>query len=296
LIGRIEDSGWMNVLRTPPATPKSADLLTLHRRFWLNRLWDIPCALWNYVARKLRLFLDNVTMFIALTEFMQGRLVAAGHPAERIVVVPNMANATPAEHDCRLGEYVGYVGRVSPEKGLPLLMAAARMCPHVEFKAAGSVGGMTHLVDGAPPNLEFVGQLRKAALEDFYTRSCIIVLPSTWFEGFPMVLAEAMLRGKPIVCSRIGGLPEIVDDGVTGLLFEPGNVEELAEKVRCLWDSPDLCRKMGQAGREKALREYSPDRYYERLMHVYQKAIALGRALPYIRSDSDLQERTLRSG
>ena len=89
-----------------------------------------------------------------------------------------------------------------------------------------------------------------------------------------MILVEAMLHGKAIVCSRIGGLPEIVEEGKTGLLFEPGNAEELAEKIRYLWERPKLCAKMGDAGREKALREYSQERYYEQLMDCYKKAIA----------------------
>ena len=104
----------------------------------------------------------------------------------------------------------------------------------------------------------------------------MIVLPSVCYETFGLCLAEAGVQGKPVICSRIGGLPEIVDDGATGLLFEPGNAEDLAEKIRYLWDRPDLCRKMGQAGREKALREYSPEKYYKRLMSVYEKAISLG--------------------
>ena len=85
-----------------------------------------------------------------------------------------------------------------------------------------------------------------------------------------------MLWGKPVVCSRIGGLPEIVDDGVTGLLFEPKNVTDLASKLRQVWESPYLCHKMGQAGREKVLRDYSPDQYYQRLMAVYDRAIRIG--------------------
>ena len=62
-----------------------------------------------------------------------------------------------------------------------------------------------------------------------------------------MILLEAMLTAKPVIASRIGGIPEIVDDGVTGLLFEPGDSKGLSEKIRYLWDRPDLCRKMGQA-------------------------------------------------
>lgn len=126
----------------------------------------------------------------------------------------------------------------------------------------------------APANLEFIGY--RDELSSFYANARIIVLPSICFEGFPGVIAEAMLHAKPVVCSRIGGLPEIVDDGVTGLLSEPGNAEDLAGKIRYLWDRPALCREMGQAGREKVLREYSPEKYYERLMAVYEQAIALG--------------------
>jgi glycosyltransferase involved in cell wall biosynthesis len=87
-----------------------------------------------------------------------------------------------------------------------------------------------------------------------------------------------MSHGLPVIASRIGGLQEIVEDGVAGFLFEPGNAEDLAEKMKRLWDNPDLCRQMGRAGREKAIREYSEDVYYERLMAVYQKAISLNKA------------------
>jgi len=236
---------------------------------------SIGYALRNYVARKRRLFLDNVTVYAALTEFQRQRLIAAGFPGDRIEVIPNMAAPVETDAGTRLGDYVGYVGRISPEKGLPVLMAAARKCPDTVFKAAGSYDRMPDLPSQAPPNFEFLGHLNAEALGEFYRECRIVVLPSTCFEGFPGVLAEAMLHAKPVVCSRIGGLPEIVDDGMTGMLFEPGNAEELAEKIRFLWEQPDLCCKMGQAGREKALREYSPDRYYERLMAVYRRAISL---------------------
>ena len=85
------------------------------------------------------------------------------------------------------------------------------------------------------------------------------------------------MQGKPAIASRIGGIPEIVDDGVTGLLFEPGNADDLAQRIRHLWDNPQLVKKMGQAGREKALSQYSPDKYYERLMSIYEKAINISK-------------------
>ena len=79
----------------------------------------------------------------------------------------------------------------------------------------------------------------------------------------------------PVIASRIGGLPELVDDGVTGLLFEPGNVSELTDRIRQLWQEPALCRQMGQAAFGKATREYGDQAYYQRLLAIYDKARAL---------------------
>ena len=126
-----------------------------------------------------------------------------------------------------------------------------------------------------PANVELLGHLDERQIDVFYRCGRMFVLPSTWYEGFPGVIIEAMLRGKPVICSRIGGLPEIVDEGVTGLLFTPGDPADLAAKIEWLWNHPDVCVAMGRAGREKALREYSPVRYYGRLMSVYGRALEM---------------------
>ena len=237
---------------------------------------SVGYALRNWVARKWRLFLDNVTLYVALTEFQRSRLIAAGFSAERLVVIPNMANAPNGKVEPGLGDYVGYVGRISPEKDIPTLLAAARMCPDIPFKAAGAYDRMPHLPGEAPSNFEFLGHLDAERLEAFYAGCRIVVLCSKCFEAFPKVLPEAMLRGKPVVCTRIGGLPDIVDDGITGLLFEPEDASDLASKLGQLWEHPDLCRRLGEAGRAKALREYSPEAYYRRIVPLYERAMALG--------------------
>ena len=171
-----------------------------------------------------------------------------------------------------LGDYISYVGRISPEKGVNNLLNAASRHPRINFQAAGGYDKAPELVDKAPQNFHFLGHLPYDTVGTFIAKSRAIVLCSIWYEGFPMILVEAMLRGRPVIASRLGGISEVVDDGVTGLLFEAGNTEDLAEKIQYLWDNPELCRKMGEAGREKALREYTPDVYYERLMDMYQTA------------------------
>jgi len=232
-------------------------------------------ALRNFVARTRRLYRDNVTLYYAQTDFQKKKLMAGGFPASRIEVIPNMVDTSTPPRETQVGHYVGFAGRGSPEKGVAILLQAARTCSDLPFRLAGDFWRMPEVAKVKPDNVELLGHLIGPRLEEFFRDCRLLVLPSTWYEGFPGVAIEAMLHGKPVVCSRLGGLPEIVDDKVTGVLFDPGNAADLAAKVERLWNQPDLCAEMGRAGRDKVLREYSPDRYYERLIAVYGRALEL---------------------
>jgi glycosyltransferase involved in cell wall biosynthesis len=238
---------------------------------------SIGYALRNWVARRFNLFRDNVAVYACLTQFQRQRLIDAGFPADRAVVIPNMAHDTyPDLALDDLGTYVGYLGRLSPEKGVDKLIAAAKNLQHIPFQAAGAYGSAPHLTGSVSKNFQFVGFLDREVVPQFLLGCRFTVLCSTWYEGCPLSMLEAMMMGRPVVASRIGAIPEVVEDHVTGLLFEPGNVEDLTEKIQYLWDHPGLCRQLGRAAREKALREYAPEKYYERLIAAYAKAIQLG--------------------
>ncbi len=240
---------------------------------------SVGYAIRNLVARWAGFYKRNVNLFLSLTAFQKECLVAEGFPWERIHVLPNMlqkSNARPSQTES--ARFVGYVGRISREKGIETLLSAAAGLPHVPFETAGDYSRVVGLKERAPHNITFHGHLNRTALSEFYNACRIIVLCSVCYEGFPIVLAEAMQFGKPVICSRIGGLPEIVDDGVTGLLFEPGNESDLREKIDWLWKRPAVCRRMGEAGRKKAFREYSEERYYERLISFYHRTIGMGQS------------------
>lgn len=235
---------------------------------------SVGYALRNFVARQQGWYLDNIDRFAVLTGFQRDKLVAAGYPRDCIDLLPNTAELLAHNATDSLGSRVGFVGRVSQEKGVSVLVDAMRGLGDIQCAVAGAFDRQPELPVRASSNVTFLGMLDKPALEDFYQALRLSVFPSVCYEGFPMSIVESMAHGKPVIASRIGGLPEIVDDGVTGLLFEPGNAHDLAEKVRYLWDRPELCRQMGAAGREKVLREYGEGRYYEQLMAIYQNAIA----------------------
>jgi glycosyltransferase involved in cell wall biosynthesis len=230
-------------------------------------------ALRSSVARRFRLFHDNVSVLIVLTPFAMGRLLHAGFREDQIAVVPNPTSITDMAVDRDCGEYVAFAGRISPEKGLDVLLAAAERMPGIPFKVAGDGPVLSEMRARAPRNVEFLGRLAFDELVAFYRRCRVLVVPSLWFEPFGMVVVDAMALGVPVIASRIGGLPDVVDDGITGSLFEPGNAEDLVAKVQALWNHPQLCERMGGAGRAKALRQYSPEAYFDNLMAVYETAI-----------------------
>jgi glycosyltransferase involved in cell wall biosynthesis len=219
------------------------------------------------------MIINNVDLFIVLSEFQKSRFIDGGIHPDRIEILPNIApTVNGSEINQNDEKLIAFVGRVSTEKGISSFIKAARILPNYVFTVAGSTNAMAGIENTAPSNVEFKGFLSGAKLHDFFRKIKIFVFPSAWFEGFPNAVASAMAYGIPVIASRIGALPEIVEDGVTGLLFEAGNTVDFVEKIKYLCDRPKLCREMGRAGSEKARREYSKEKYYERLLAIYEKA------------------------
>jgi glycosyltransferase involved in cell wall biosynthesis len=230
-------------------------------------------ALHNALVRKLRLFLANVTMFIAPSEFTKGWLATyARVPAERIVSVsPLVEIPDTAVEDASRGEYVGFAGRFAFEKGIHVLVEAARLCPTIPFKLCRNAGSRVTMP--TPRGMEVVLTSSRDELNDFYRGSRALAFPSIWFETFGLVGAEAMSHGIPVVASRLGAMTSLLEDGVHGLLFEPGNPLHLAKQVQRLWNDPVLCRELGRAARKRACREWGPTVHLRALLKVYEEAL-----------------------
>lgn len=239
-------------------------------------------AIRTAAARILRRYYNHVNHFICLSDFQKDLLVKEGLPADRVTVLPNPTRTLgydkkmdPGQEHSGMtgGGYVAYVGRISPEKDVLTLIEAARRLGDLQFKFAGSYHSMPGVLKQKPDNCAFLGQLDSEALAQFYRDARMVIFATRCYEGFPTVLMEAMSHSLPVVCSRIGGLPEIVADGKTGLLYEPGNAGELADRILMLWQDPELCQRLGEAGRQKVREGYAAERLLDRLMGIYEKAI-----------------------
>jgi glycosyltransferase involved in cell wall biosynthesis len=239
---------------------------------------SVGYALRGAVARRRRWYVDNVSFFMTATEFLRNWVARAGVDPRRIRIVSNPVVAPQEERVRRgLGRYVGYFGRVSREKGIGLLLDAARACPDVPFELAGASNPDFRLPGELPPNVRLLGPLRGDALAAFIQDARVVVNPSTCYETFGMSVAEAMLYARPVVVPAHGAFPELVKDGETGLLHAPGDAASLASAIRQIWDSPALGSRLGDTARRHALREYGVDTYYDRFMAACDAASAFSR-------------------
>jgi glycosyltransferase involved in cell wall biosynthesis len=171
------------------------------------------------------------------------------------------------------------VGRLSPEKGIaPLVQLWGRLNLGIKLRIIGS-GPLHTLVAGSPPSIEWLGwQTRDhvfAAMKD----ASFLVFPTECYEGFPMVLLEAMATGLPVIASDQGSLPEIVQDGISGVLVPPGNPEHWAGALQWAVGHPEAMTAMGQRGRRAFEANYTQDVGYRELSEIYRRTIERANSL-----------------
>jgi glycosyltransferase involved in cell wall biosynthesis len=227
----------------------------------------------SWVHEKLRVY-DHVARFIAPSVFMKEICVKYGFDEERFEVIPHFIDLEGKTARKPEGDRLLFVGRLSPEKGADLLVRAARLVPETRFIIVGDGPERAKLVKMAEAdglkNFEFKGRLAGELLEREYARAYAVIVPSRSYEVFGLAALEAYAHGKPVIAARIGGIPEVVREGETGLLFEPGSAEDLASRIKELVGSESRAAKLGAAGRALAEKEYIPEKHYERLIRVYE--------------------------
>lgn len=230
--------------------------------------------------RGLGTYRHKVARYIALNEFCRGKFIEGGLPAERVVVKPNFVDwkeeGSGFKGQGSRGEPgLLFVGRLSVEKGVAVLGAAMGLLPGVCLRVAGD-GPQAGLLDGVP-GVTRLGSLPSAAVRAEMAQALALVVPSVWYENFPRTIVEAFACGLPVIASRIGALADIVRDGQTGLLFEPGDARDLAGKMAWAQANPQRMAAMGAAARAQYEAEFSPEVNYRRLMEIYDGVLAEGR-------------------
>jgi glycosyltransferase involved in cell wall biosynthesis len=217
-----------------------------------------------------------VDVYVALSEFARSRFIDGGLPADRIVVKPNFVDTDPGPRDVP-GNGALFVGRFWPEKGIRTLVQAWNRLTHpIALDLFGDGPEREGLMQLASSNnnVRFHGRVPRAATLTAMKRAGFLVFPSEWFEGLPMTIVEAFACGLPVIASRLGTMADVVADGRTGLLFTPGDADDLARKVEWARTHPAEMAEMGRAARREFEAVYTAPRNLELLLDVYRRAIA----------------------
>lgn len=219
---------------------------------------------------------NAVDVYVALTEFGRRKFVAAGLPGDRILVKPNFVafDSGPGEGN---QNYAVFVGRLSAEKGIRILLHAWRyLNGQVPLRIIGD-GPLAPLVReeaASDPAIEWLGRRPLEAVYRLIGDAAIVIVPSECFEGFPRVVAEAFAKGTPVIASRMGAMLELIEDGQTGLLFAPGEPLDLARAVRQILADPQTLARMRRSARTQFEHHFTAELNHQALMAIYTRAIA----------------------
>ena len=216
----------------------------------------------------------EIDAYVALTDFARRMFAEGGLPEDRIHVRPNFVPEPDGPYAESRSDHGGavFVGRLSEEKGVRLLIEAWRDVP-VPLSILGDGPLGEELRAGAPSQVDFLGHLPHSRVLETLARAAFAVVPSTCFEGFPMAVLDAFSLGVPVLAARLGSLEEIVEDGVSGRLFNSGDFRSLAEEARALAAAPEERARLGAAARAAYETRYTPERAIASLERIYEQAI-----------------------
>ena len=252
-----QSHSWLPAIRhrcyrdSRPATTALATMLTVHR---VAGTWE-----------------RMVDVYIALSEFARRKFIEGGLPAERIKVKPNFLANDPGRGEGE-GDYALFVGRLAEEKGVRFLAEAWQNLSGIPLIVAGK--GPLDSIEW-PANVVAVGHQSREQIFSLMRGARVLIFPSLWYECSPMTIIEALACGLPVIASDIGSIPEYVTHLSSGLLFQPGDVKDLVQKVLWAFEHPEGLRGMRLAARREYEQKYTPERNYKILMDVY--AMALGK-------------------
>jgi glycosyltransferase involved in cell wall biosynthesis len=245
-----------------------------HRCVRGSRLASALCALEAYWHHHRGTYLRNVDAFVVPSDFYRRKMVQAGVAAEKVVWIPSFTHVERYDPAYLGSDYCLYLGRLSAEKGLLTLVEAMRGLDGGKLVVVGDGPLRTRLEETVRTSklahVDILGPRWGAELIELLRGARFTVIPSEWYENCPRSCIESFACGKPVIASRVGGLPEMVVDGETGLLFEPFSVDDLRNKLARLFAAEDLVVAMGRRARAKAEREYCVEAHLRKLLPVYE--------------------------
>jgi glycosyltransferase involved in cell wall biosynthesis len=221
---------------------------------------------------------NRIDKFITPSLILKNKLVESGFNPDKIEHIPTFIDLSGIEPCYENENYILYLGRIEKDKGVHYLLKAFEELGRKDIRLLFVGNTQTeecrdlieYVNERKIKNVEFPGFTSGVKLNEYIRKSLFVVAPSIWYDNMPNSILEAFAYGKPVIASKLGSLPEIVEDRVNGLTFAPRDVNDLAEKMETLLKGDNII-KFGHNARKKAEIVYSPERHYKKLIEVLRK-------------------------
>lgn len=245
-------------------------------------------ALESYVHKYMKIH-DLIDIFHVPSKFLGAKLIEGGFSEHKIWHNFYTINLDDYPFHPEALDYAIFYGRLSKEKGVETLLRAKCALPELKLYIVGDGPERTDLEEFARKhgltNVKFWGNQGGQDLLDLVQNARFVVVPSEWYDNSPLVIYESFSMGKPVIVSKLGGMPELVDHGQNGYHFEAGDVDELSKLMEILWKDPGKCKILGKNARAKAEMEFSPETHYKSMIDVYEKLLHLRRTVASSETD-----------
>lgn len=241
-------------------------------------LKSIIGALEGYYYRMQKIYTKKIDQIITPSEFYKEKLVEDGIKENKIEVMHNFIDTKQYEIKTTDEGYGLYLGRLSKEKGILNLVKAFEQLEEGILYIAGEGPEKETIIKlikekNMQDRIKLLGFLSQEKVKEAISKSRFVVVPSIWYENCPYSVMETLAIGKAIVGARIGGIPELVKDNQTGLLYEFDKTEDLAKKMQVLFANKELAKKFGENAKREANRLYGKEEYYKKIIRIYEKVI-----------------------
>ena len=241
-----------------------------------SRLATWPVASMLMAHQKKGTWSKKVDRYIVAAEFTRQKYIQAGFPEHKISVKPHFV-FPPQQSQSHDQGYALYIGRLSEEKGVDVLLKAWESLPEIPLRVIGTGPLLEELKRLAwqkgMSQVQFLGYVSYEQYDSNFKAAKFLVVPSICYESLPRVMVEAYSYGIPVLASRLGSMKDSVIEQKTGLLFESGNTQDLAQKARWLVQHQPELEEMRRSSREEYKQKYLPQKNYAALMAIYEKAI-----------------------
>ena len=242
-----------------------------------SKLKSILGVIESIYYRKKKIY-SKIDYIITPSEFLQNKLINGNLNYKRITTIHNFVNDSKEKNSNKDNGYAFYFGRLSVEKGILNLVEAIKKIDVGKLIIAGDGPERKKIENFIKQNkleerITLVGYLNQEQIREYIKKSKFIVLPSIWYENCPYSILEAMEIGKPIIGSRIGGIPELIEDEKNGFLYKYNNIDELAIKMRLLLENDKLAQNQGKESRKLYEEKYSEEIYYNKIYKIYKSLL-----------------------